>query len=124
MLSLVLLNLVFASDPLAFEKSINKEPAYQSKSPRYGLLAFGPEAKDRVWVVLDGETLYVDRNGNGDVADPGEKVAAKPPVRPRDSSDGYQFEVGELALGGRTHKALTVYASPLTTYKDSGFGKT
>jgi hypothetical protein len=27
----------------------------------------GPQAKTRVWLVLDGDTLYVDRNGNGDL---------------------------------------------------------
>src|SRR4051812_14100868 len=111
-LTLLPSTLLFAADPLAFEKSIRKEPAYQSKAPQYGLLAFGPEAKERVWVVLDGDTLHVDRNGNGDLTDPGEKVAAKPPVRPRDDSDGFQFDVGEITLGGRTHKALTVSASP------------
>jgi WD40 repeat protein len=118
------LTLLFAADPLAFEKSIGKQPAYRTETPQYGLLAFGPEGKGRVWVVLDGDTLYVDRNGNGDLTDPGEKVAAKPPVRPRDDSDPYQFEVNDLTVGGRVHKALYVLASPLATYKDSGFGKT
>ena len=108
-----------AADPLAFPKAIGKEPAYQTKSPKYGLVAFGPEARDRVWVVLDGDTLYVDRNGNNDLTDPGEKVAAKKPTRPRDDSDGYQFDVGDITLGGQTHKALTVYATPLSVYKDS-----
>jgi hypothetical protein len=116
-------NWLFASDPLAFEKSIKKEPAYQTKSPRYGLIAFGPEAKDRVWVVFDGNALYVDRNGNGDLTDPGEKVEAKKPTRPRDDSDGYQFDVGELSLGGRTHKAATVFATPLKVYNDGELGK-
>jgi hypothetical protein len=62
-----------------------KEPKYQSKAPRYGLLVFGPEAKTRVWVVLDlvsepgdpkgnKDALYVDRNGNGDLTEPGERV--------------------------------------------------
>jgi hypothetical protein len=34
---------------------------------KYALLVFGPEAKTRVLVVEDGETLYVDRNGDGDL---------------------------------------------------------
>jgi hypothetical protein len=38
-------------------------------------LLFGPEATLAVWVVLDGETLYVDRNGNGDLTDGGERFA-------------------------------------------------
>ncbi len=52
-----------------------KEPKYESKKPAYGLLLFGPDAKLAVWIVLDGETLYVDRNGNGDLTDDGEKFA-------------------------------------------------
>jgi hypothetical protein len=34
---------------------------------------FGAEAKFRVWLVVDGEALYVDLNGNGDLTDKGEK---------------------------------------------------
>jgi hypothetical protein len=44
------------------ERRLTKEPAYQTKIPKYALLLFGPKARLRVWVVLDGETLYVDRN--------------------------------------------------------------
>ena len=48
------------------DRTIAKEPAYKTK-PRYCLLVFGPEPKIRVWLVLDGDVLYVDRNGNGDL---------------------------------------------------------
>ena len=54
------------------DRTIAKEPAYKSK-PKYCLLVFGPEAKTRVWLVLDGDTLYVDRNGNGDLTEKGER---------------------------------------------------
>jgi hypothetical protein len=54
-----------------------KEPVYESKAPQYCLLVFGPEAKTRVWMVLDGDVLYLDRNGNGDLTDPGERIAAR-----------------------------------------------
>jgi hypothetical protein len=40
--------------------------------PRYCLLVFGPQARTRVWLVEAGETLYVDRNANGDLTDAGE----------------------------------------------------
>ncbi len=56
-----------ALDLARLDRTIAKEPAYQSKQPRYCLLVFGSEAKTRVWLVLDGDTLYVDRNGNGDL---------------------------------------------------------
>jgi hypothetical protein len=56
-----------AVDYAKIDRTIAREPAYQSKSPQYGLLLFGPEAKLRVWVVLDGETIFIDRNGDGDL---------------------------------------------------------
>ena len=55
------------------DRSIRKEPAYQSKNPQYCLLAFGPEANVHVWLVIDGDALSVDRNGNGDLTDPGKR---------------------------------------------------
>lgn len=56
-----------AVDYAKIDRSLSKEPAYKSKSPKYGLLLFGPDAKLRVWLVLDGETLYLDRNGDGNL---------------------------------------------------------
>src|SRR5947209_3530652 len=90
------------------DRSIAKEPVYQTKAPKYGLLAFGPEAKDRVWLVLDGDTLYVDRNGNGDLTEPGERIAAEKNAGRDPAEHGYSFDVGELKVGGRVHKALSV----------------
>src|SRR5262249_43889919 len=59
------------------DRTIAKEPAYRSKTPKYGLLVFGPEAKSRAWVVLDGDFLYVDRNCNGDMTEEGERRGIK-----------------------------------------------
>jgi len=70
-LSILLAPQLHAADLTEIERSIRKEPAYQSKTPRYCLLVFGPEAKTRIWLVLDGKTLYVDRNGNGDLTEGG-----------------------------------------------------
>ena len=61
-----------AVDLTKIPRVIAKEPAYQGK-PKYCLLVFGPEAKHRVWLVLDGDDLYVDRNGNGDLTEKGER---------------------------------------------------
>jgi hypothetical protein len=60
-----------AADLAKIDRTIRKEPAYHGK-PQYFLLVFGPEAKKRVWVVLDGGDFYVDRNGDGDLTDAGE----------------------------------------------------
>src|SRR2546430_659994 len=62
-----------AGDLAKIDRTLGKEPAYQSK-PRYCLLVFGPEARFRVWLAFDGDTVYVDRNGNGDLAEPGERL--------------------------------------------------
>jgi hypothetical protein len=59
------------------DRAIAKEPAYQSKTPRYFLLVFGADAKTRIWCVLDGETLYIDKNGSGDLSEPGKAVKSK-----------------------------------------------
>jgi hypothetical protein len=63
-----------AADLSRIDRSIKKEPAYQTKKQRYCLLAFGPGADHRIWLVLDGDTLYVDRNGNGDLTEAGEST--------------------------------------------------
>jgi hypothetical protein len=63
-----------AADLTKIERVIAKEPKYQGK-PTYCLLVFGPAADFRVWLVLDGTTLYVDRNGNGDLTEPDKRVS-------------------------------------------------
>lgn len=62
-----------AGDLTKIPREIAKEPAYRA-SPRYCLLVFGPTAQTRVWLVLDGEAVYVDRNGNGDLTEADELV--------------------------------------------------
>jgi hypothetical protein len=99
-----------AADLSKLDRRIGKEPAYKTKSPRYALLVLGPEAKDRVWLVKDGDTLYVDRNGNGDLTEPGEKITAK---KSGSADDGYDYEIDELTLGGTKHFNLRVGVSPL-----------
>src|SRR5262245_15450859 len=99
-----------AADLSKVDRTIAKEPKYAGK-PGYCLLVFGREAKHRVWLVQDGATLYVDRNGNGDLTEPDEQVAAK-----QVGEGGFTFEVGELRVGGRTHKGLAVGLAPLKTF--------
>ncbi len=83
-------------------RKIGKEPPYQGK-PAYCLLVFGPEADTRVWLVLDGDRLHVDRNGNGDLTEPGEQLKVKSP-----DTDPAGFEPTELSAGGVQRK-LDVY---------------
>lgn len=62
------------------ERKLVKEPKYNSP-PKYGLIALGANAKAKVWMVEDGKTLYIDKNGNGDLTDDG------PPVDPTNVRD-------------------------------------
>jgi hypothetical protein len=83
------------------------EPTYQSGAPKYCLLTFGPAAETGVWLVHDGDALYVDRNGNGDLTDPNDRVAAD--ERQSTPADGqFAFVVGDLRDGDLTHKDLRV----------------
>lgn len=68
------------ADLSKIDRSIRKEPTYRGK-PMYCLLVFGPEAKSRVWLVRDGNVLYVDRNGNGDLTESGERCPVTPDER-------------------------------------------
>jgi hypothetical protein len=99
-----------AADLSQVPRTITKEPAYRGQ-PKYCLLVFGLEAQHRVWLVQDGGTLYVDRNGNGDLTEPGEKVTAE-------KSDGaeegeFTFMVGDIPFGQQVHKLLFVIVSKL-----------
>jgi hypothetical protein len=103
-----------AADLTRIERRTQKEPAYQTKSPAYCLLALGPEAKTRVWLVYDdaADLLYVDRNGDGNLTDPGEVVQAQ--SQKTSTFDDLQtkvvrFEVGQLnEPGGQRRHANVV----------------
>ena len=103
-------------------RSARNQPTNQAAA--YALLAFGPEGKDRVWLAWDGDTLYCDRNGNGDLTDPGEKVAAKMPKPGIPQEEGsFDFELGDLTIGGRTHKNVGVSIRRLSYYQRSAVAK-
>jgi hypothetical protein len=93
-----------AIDLAKIDRSIKKEPVYQSKSPKYCLLVIGPEAKTRIWLVLDGDVLYIDRNGNGDLTEKGERVEKQ------QKGKLSQFQVGDVldADGKTKHSSIMV----------------
>jgi hypothetical protein len=96
------LDVCSASDLAKIDRTIFKEPIYQTK-PKYCLLVLGPEARTRIWLVQDGDILYVDRNGNGDLTETGESV----------KSDGRRekFEIGTIveANGKTKHTDLVMH---------------
>jgi hypothetical protein len=89
-----------AADLSKVERTIAKEPAYRTKTPLYGLLVFGPAAKTRVWVVLDGTDLYVDTTGDGDLTAAGKRF-------PGNGKDLKPFEIADRA-GKDRYKVLAV----------------
>jgi hypothetical protein len=91
-------------DLLGIDRAIAKEPAYRSK-PENCLLVFGLDAKTRIWLVRDGDALYVDRNGNGDLTEKGERQAGTT------YPDGLKWDIGDIVEGdGNTrHSALRVW---------------
>src|SRR5436309_2521136 len=62
-----------SADLSKIERTIAREPAYKGQ-PKYCLLVFGAEAKHRAWLVVDDEAVYVDRKGNGDLTDQGNRM--------------------------------------------------
>src|SRR5262245_42595896 len=93
----------------AEERRPAKEPRYRSGQPTYGLLAFGAGDGFRVWVVQDGDKLYVDQNGTGDLTEPG-KVVRPLPSGNLDEGDGttkVSFYLEALREpGGKKHTRL------------------
>ncbi|MDA0284877.1 MAG: hypothetical protein O3B13_05685 [Planctomycetota bacterium] len=55
-------------------REISVEPEYAENSQSYCLAVFGSQARHRVWLVRDGDRLFVDRNGNGNLTDSDETV--------------------------------------------------
>src|SRR5262245_44497136 len=84
-----------AVDYSRIDRSIAREPAYQSRAPKYCLVVYGPEARTRVWLVLDGDVLYADRNGDGDLTGADERFPEKhvPKILPRDGAGPFSLEV-------------------------------
>ena len=61
---------VESADLTLIPRTIKREPTYESKSPKYCLAVFGKEAAHRVWLVHDGDRLFVDRDGDGELIEP------------------------------------------------------
>jgi hypothetical protein len=66
-----------AADLHRIDRVIAREPAYQSATPLYCLVVFGPDARTRVWLVRDGDRLYADLNATGDLTEKGKCLPVK-----------------------------------------------
>jgi hypothetical protein len=101
-----------AADLAKVDRSIGREPAYKSKAAKYCLLVFGPEARTRVWLALDGDTLYVGRNADGDLTAADARVEASKD-RGAGAGDSLLFKAGDVRVGNLTHKNLIVSVDKL-----------
>jgi len=107
------------------DRALKKEPAYACKKPLYGLAVFGPKADKKMWLVLDKskpdaptyDVLHIDRNGDGDLTGPGERVKAGADK----SGSGEIIESNKFALGDLTDPATGV-KHPDFTVKVQGDG--
>ena len=100
-------------DLAKIERGIGKEPAYQGK-PEYLLLVFGPEATHKVWLVRDGQTLYVDRHATGDLSQPECCLSGE-----ADSYHERLFKAGDLTIGGKRYGDLQVVVDSVKRYTGS-----
>lgn len=115
-----------AQDLAKLDRKLVKQPDYAGEKIGYCLLVFGPKAETKVWLVHDpgkdwfdvkDDVLYIDRNGNGDLTDAGERIAAT--VRTEEIFLSFKpgvetvslpaFAVGDLVeSGGIRHTHLEV----------------
>lgn len=95
-----------AADLTKIDRRIAREPAYQAQSPKYCLLVFGPEARTKVWLVIDGATLYADTNANGNLTEKGNRFPQAFP----DDNDYHACKIGDImeANGKAKHTDLQV----------------
>jgi hypothetical protein len=93
------------------DRRIAKEPKYTGERPLYGLYVFGARAETRVWAVLDHseagkdsyDVLYFDRNANGDLTEPDERLTG-----------AGTFKIGTFRdpSTGDVHEDLTISRRP------------
>ncbi len=95
------------TDLSKIDRASPKLPKLQSEHPEYCLLVFGADAHKKVWLVRDGNVLYVDRNGNGDLTEPGERVEADAATSQPEEGI-YYFKAGDIRDGELLHKDLRV----------------
>lgn len=98
-----------SADLAKIERKIAKEPKY-NHTPKYCLMVFGLEAKHRVWVVVDGERVFVDLSCNGDFVDAGESFKVD-----RDGAT----EIGDIVdpLTKRKHTRFGISKFAIDTYR-------
>jgi hypothetical protein len=105
------------------DRRIAKEPACKATQPLYGLYVFGPQAKTRVWAIFnkskpdapDYDLLCFDRNTDGDLTAPEERIVGKV------EAGGVTFDIGSFTdpVTKQKHTAMSITrqggSAPLVT---------
>ena len=104
----------FNSGKTAFINTISDIPVVSTEkkitTEDKGIKGETTVAMDYGRVLLDGDTLYVDKNGDGDLTENGKQTAA-PPFRLSDYPSvawDRLIEAGDITVGGLIHTHLTV----------------
>lgn len=107
---------VVAVDYGEMPRTLLQEPDYRADSPEYALLLFGPRADLRVWMVLDRDAVYLDRNGDGDLTQDGERFATADDCRgvTITSPDGGRYVISNVSrietdVDGQQERLLIVH---------------
>jgi len=85
---------LYSQELSSIERKLTKEPTYRGK-PEYALLVLGPRQEKKLWLVRDGDVLYIDRAGTGDLTQPSAKVIANAKAS-SPSEFEFTFEIGKL----------------------------
>ena len=86
------------------DRSLTEQPTYQSRSPKYCLLVFGPTAGTRLWLVLDGNIMHVQEAS----ADNGPRTWRR--VQQQPVSAVHIYDYGEHDGDRDLHSAAELYA--------------
>jgi hypothetical protein len=103
----------YAVDLAKIDRTIKAVPTFKTKSPKYCLVVFGPDAKHPVWLILDGDVLHVDRNGNRDLSEAGETTTLE-----SRNSDPANFKPVTIAPSGAQEEQLEVALFGWFDYRD------
>jgi hypothetical protein len=110
---------VWAGDLSKIERTIAVAPKYSAEQQFYALLVLGTDMSKKIWFVVDDDTLYVDKNGNGDLTEDGEKFQAPPKSGlasslVRDTHSWNHLKLDKRYTDVRVHWGLVNMAYPAT----------
>ncbi len=106
---------ILAQEPRNSETMGLRLPEFDSDKPEFCRVSFpGSESAKTIFLILDGPTLYVDRNANGDMTEKNERVHATRSSRM--SERDLRFQIGQIEVGTFVHESINLTVTPLENY--------